>query len=228
MTQLIELTLNPEIISVDGVVNGESYAFALTDSVDGMGIWTAAVARAEDDIYRVSITAVNQSGTSTQLTTIIYYGLHLITDRTQDDVNRVKELLAKGWANMTADEQAEWSAGIKGAYNNSDINRVQSAVRYLRDRLEEVGYSVIIPEARTWTQDDAPTQADMQQYLDDVRAIRSVFTLLNTTPNVPSSMARLTFTRANDIEQILFDVDRLLSNMVASFVYSGEFYGGEV
>lgn len=228
MTQLIELTLNPEIISVDGVVNGESYAFALTDSVDGMGIWTAAVARAEDDIYRVSITAANQSGTSTQLTTIIYYGLHLITDRTQDDVNRVKELLAKGWANMTADEQAEWSAGIKGAYNNSDINRVQSAVRYLRDRLEEVGYSVIIPEARTWTQDDAPTQADMQQYLDDVRAIRSVFTLLNTTPNVPNSMARLTFTRANDIEQILFDVDRLLSNMVASFVYSGEFYGGEV
>ena len=228
MTQLIELTLNPEIISVDGVVNGESYAFALTDSVDGMGIWTAAVARAEDDIYRVSITAANQSGTSTQLTTIIYYDLHLITDRTQDDVNRVKELLAKGWANMTADEQAEWSAGIKGAYNNSDINRVQSAVRYLRDRLEEVGYSVIIPEARTWTQDDAPTQADMQQYLDDVRAIRSVFTLLNTTPNVPNSMARLTFTRANDIEQILFDVDRLLSNMVASFVYSGEFYGGEV
>lgn len=228
MTQLIELTLNPEIISVDGVVNGESYAFALTGSAGGMGIWTAAVTRAEDDIYRVSITAVNQRGASSNLTTIIYYGLHLITDRTQFDVDRVNVLAKKGWENMTPEERSEWEVGLKGAYNCTDLNRVQSAVRYLRDRFADVGYFVELSDVKTWTLKDAPTQAEMEEYLADVKAIRGVLALLSTTPPVPDTMVGMTYVKANHIEQILLDVDRLLSNMIASFVYSGDIFGGEL
>ena len=228
MTQTIDLTLNPEIVAVDGVVNGESYAFALTDSVDGMSIWTAVVTRAEDDVYRISITATNQSGTTSQLSTIIYYGLHLITDRTQIDVDRVNVLAKKGWANMTSEERSEWESGMKGAYNCIDLNRVQSAVRYLRDRFADVGYSVELSDAKTWTLQDVPTQSEMSEYLADVRAIRGVLALLSTTPPVPETMVGLTYVKANHIEQILLDVDQLLSNMIASFVYSGDIFGGEL
>jgi hypothetical protein len=228
VTQLIELTLNPEIISVDGVVNGESYAFALTGSVDGMGIWTADVTRAEDDIYRVSITAINHSGLSTEFSTIIYYGLHLITDRTQFDVDRVKELKKKGWANMTPKERAEWEAGLKGAYNYTDLNRVQSAVRYLRDRFADVGYFVDVSDAKTWTSEDVPTQSEMTKYFADVRAIHGVIPLFDT-PNIEwIAMFGLNYSNANHIEQILLNADTLLSNMIASFAYSGDIYGGEL
>ena len=228
MTQRIELTLNAEIISVYGVVNGESYAFELTDSVDGMGVWSAEVARAEDDVYHVAITATNQRGISSQLSTIIYYGLHLITDRTQFDVDRVNVLAKKGWENMTPEEQSEWSNGLKGAYNCTDLNRVQSAVRYLRDRFADVGYFAELSDAKTWTAQDVPTQTDMAEYLADVRAIRGILTLFDTTPPVPDTMVGLTYVKANHIEQILLDVDKLLSNTIASFVYSGEFFGGEL
>lgn len=228
MTQQIELTLNAEIVSVDGVVNGESYAFTLTGSVDGMGIWTAAVTRAEDDIYRVSITAVNSRGIASQLSTIIYYGLHLITDRTQLDVDRVNVLAKKGWENMTPEERSEWKIGLKGAYNSTDLNRVQSAVRYLADRFAGVGYSVTLSEPKTWTVQDAPTMTDMRNYLADVSAIRGVLALLKTTPPVPDTMVGLTYIKANHIEQILLDVDRLLSNMIAGFVQSGDIFGGEL
>ena len=228
MTQLIELTLNAEIVAVDGVVNGESYAFALTGSLDGMTIWSAAVTRAEDDIYRVSITATNAMGTSSQLSTIIYYGLHLVTDRTQRDVDRVNSLARKGWANMTAEERADWELGLKGAYNYADLNRVQSAVRYLQDRFAGVGYFVNVSDAQTWTKQDAPTLAEMEDYLADVRAIRGVLTLLKTTPLVPDTMVGPNYIKANNIEQILLDVDRLLSNMIAGFVYSGDIFGGEL
>lgn len=227
MTQTIELTLNPEVISVDGVVNGERYSFALTGSTGDMHIWTADVPKSEDGIYRVTINVVSGNQTVDQYSTVLYYGLHLITDRTQFDVDRVNALAAKGWAKMTENERAEWSAGLKGAYNATDLNRVQSAVRHIRDRFDELGYSVNLSEQRTWTQQDAPSMADLRKYLDDIKAIRNVFTLLRTTPAVPDSMARLTYIKANAIEQILHDVDMLLSNMIASFVYSGEFFGGE-
>lgn len=228
MTQQIELTLNAEIVSVDGVVNGESYAFTLTGSIDGMGVWTAAVTRAEDDIYRVSITAVNGNGITSQLSTIIYYGLHLVTDRTQQDVDRVKVLARKGWENMTPEEQSEWKNGLKGAYNSIDLNRVQSAVRYLQDRFAGVGYSVELSELKTWTEQDVPTLTELRNYLADVGAIRNVLTLLKTTPTVPDTMVGFTYVKANNIEQILLDVDTLLSNMIAGFVYSGDIFGGEL
>lgn len=228
MTQLIELTLNAEVVSVYGVVNDETYTFELTDSVDGMGIWSAAVTRAADNIYRVSIIATNRSRLTTRMDTVIYYGLHLVTDRTQFDVDRVNELVKKGWENMTSEERSEWENGLKGAYNSSDLNRVQSAVRYLGDRLAVAGYPLDLSEAKTWTAQDVPTQTELANYLADVRAIRGAFTLLKTTPPTPETMVGLNYIRANNIEQILWDVDILLSNMIASFVYSGDIFGGEL
>lgn len=228
MTQTIELTLNPEIISVDGVVNGERYSFALTGSTDNMHIWTADVPKSEDGIYRVTINVVSGNQTVDQYSTVLYYGLHLITDRTQFDIDRVNALAAKGWARMTEAERAEWSAGMKGAYNATDLNRVQSAVRYVKDRLEAIGHSVNISEQRTWTQQDVPSMADLRKYLDDIAAIRNVSALLKNPPAIPGDMDRFTYVGANAIEQILQDVNSALTSAIAGFVYSGEFFGGEI
>lgn len=229
MTQTIELTLNPEVVSVEGMVNGEWYAFALTESIGDMNIWTTDVPKSEDGIYRVVVDVVcgNQRCVS-QYSTILFYGLHLVTDRTQFDVDRVNALAAKGWAKMTQSERDEWYAGMKGAYNATDLNRVQAAARYIKDRCETLGYRLNLSEQRSWTQQDTPDMADMRKYLDDIRAIRGIFKVLKTTPSVPESMARFTYVKANAIEQILQDVDSLLSNMIASSVYSGELFGGEI
>ena len=64
----------------------------------------------------------------------------LITDRTRDDAQRWAELAAKGWMGMSAVEQAEWSAGMKGAYNATDLNRVTAAMDYINEQLEGYGY----------------------------------------------------------------------------------------
>lgn len=68
----------------------------------------------------------------------------LITDRTQSDITRWRTLHDKGWANMTADEKAEWTAGMKGAYNATDLNRVNDALIYLRDLFGGFGFSADI------------------------------------------------------------------------------------
>lgn len=59
-----------------------------------------------------------------------------ITDRSQSDVERVLELLEKGWQNFSDDEKAEWNKDMKGALNMSDLLRIQNNVSLLKDVLE--------------------------------------------------------------------------------------------
>lgn len=79
-----------------------------------------------------------------------------------------------------------------------------------------------------WSQYNAPTTAQMKQYLANVEALRRAIAVLPTTPATPESMELLDYIRANEIEQILADVDDLLKNMAAAWYYSGEVYCGEV
>lgn len=223
-TQTLRVSLPSEIIYVSGTVNGKAYTWTLVD-----GSWQAIVDRAADDTYAVALTAVNALGTSTSYTLTLYYGmLNLITDRTQADVDRVRQLAQKGFWNMTAAEKTEWLNGLKGAYNASDLNRVGAAVAYVAGRLTGYGYVVSVSPRQDWQVTDIPTQESMTAYLADVAALRAALTVATDTPEVPEDMERLTWQEANNIEQILVDVDELLTRMAAAWFYSGELYAGEV
>lgn len=152
----------------------------------------------------------------------------LVTDRTEADVSRYSELRDKGWAEMTTAEKAEWVAGMKGAYNASDLNRVASAMAYLSQRFASAGYSVPISSPTDWANGDIPTKGDLDTYLDDLRRIRAALAVMDTTPEAPESMDYLTWAKANDIEKILVDVDDALGRLLLSPFYSGEIYSGEV
>lgn len=154
--------------------------------------------------------------------------MNLITDRTAADVERYLTLRNKGFANLTAAEKTEWLSNMKGAYNYTDLNRVEEAVQYLADKLRERGYRVDIGTIKTWTMSSLPTMADMNRYLDNVRVIRNAFATLSTTPQVPASISGLTYKEANDIEQIIYDVNKLLENMMSVWFFSGDLYSGEV
>lgn len=152
----------------------------------------------------------------------------LITDRTEYDVAYVKALSEKGLDGMSDAEKAEWDGKMKGAYNASDLNRVGLAVDYLTSRLRSYGILAETAPKTDWAVDDAPTISQMRKYLADVEALRSAIAVLPTTPEVPTDMDGLTYTDANDIEQILLDIDTLLKNIAAGWIYSGEIYSGEV
>ena len=140
----------------------------------------------------------------------------LVTDRTEADVSRYSELRDKGWAEMTTAEKAEWVAGMKGAYNASDLNRVASAMAYLSQRFASAGYSVPVSSPTDWANGDIPTKGDLDTYLDDLRRIRAALAVMDTTPEAPESMDYLTWAKANDIEKILVDVDDLLTKIAGT------------
>lgn len=223
--QIISVRLPAATLYVSGTVNGVAVTWTNTEG----NLWQATADRAADDIYRVELTLIGSTGNSTTASMTLYYGLlNLITDRTRADVDAVRALAAKGWAAMTDAEKAAWTAGLKGAYNAADLNRVGAAVLYIAGRLADAGYHAPVAPKQDWQMQDIPTPAQMQRYLADIGTIRAALAVMPSTPDAPISMSGLTYTDANDIEQILLDVDALITKLISAYYYSGELIAGEV
>ena len=145
----------------------------------------------------------------------------LITDRTAADVARVHEFAVKGYAGMTAAQLAEWLAGMKGAYNAVDLNRVGTALNYLRDRLTGVCGRDITWQAKTdWSITDVITAAQGIAYHDQISDVRAALAYPADAPGVPE-IALLTYVGANDIERILTICETLVDHVIHSFRYTG-------
>lgn len=160
--------------------------------------------------------------------------LTLITDRTQADVDRWRTLRSKGWSAMTAAERTEWVAGLKGAYNATDLNRVTAAIEALTETLESYGYDVAyepveVATGRTeWLVRDIPTPEQLTAYLANVSTLRAVLELPEATPAVPADMGKLTAEEANDIERILLVIGTVINDMTRAWYFSGDLFTGEV
>lgn len=129
--------------------------------------------------------------------------MDFVMDRNHTHWKRLKELKAKGWANLTASEKAEWNGeAAKGAYNCTDLNRVETAVAEIAPM-----FNLSLTTKTDWGIWDIPTVTQMDRYLGNVVAIRNAaFRVDNTSglPELPDSMDFLTWETANNIEKTLY------------------------
>ena len=137
----------------------------------------------------------------------------MITNRTQADVDAVDLSSTKA---------------SKGAYNYVDLNRVESKVAELSTWLNNINYlSEPLVTKTDWLMSDIFKQSDGVRYLNNVRTIRNAVTIYQNTPQVPTSMDKLTYSGANDIEKILADKESQLYGMSNWYVYGGVANGGQ-
>lgn len=174
------------------------------------------------------ITAINSAGTSTDMSLTLRLGLELITDRTAEDVAEVRAFAKRGFQNLTDLEKQKWLTGMKGAYNYTDLNRVENAVKYLEDMLNNAGYNLNMPIKTDWTVDALPTVSELEKYLANVRTLRNKLDIENGFPALPESMSHLTHEGANTIEKVLVLLEGYLYEMIRSQIYSNEIFSGEV
>ena len=191
--------------------------------------------------------------------------LELITDRTQADVDRLKYLISRGWDNLTADEKGEYLYGYeipmidenneqfedisgelltmregiqRGAYNCTDLNRVEAAVAYIAaelvqadedlhdyaenldiawDSLFNVPYNpqdyenIVIKTDWKEPEDNEPPWADpveIARYYSNLELIASAFPV---STSIPDSMSGLDYNGANAIERMLIEEHEALA-----------------
>ena len=135
----------------------------------------------------------------------------LIFDRTQADVDAQND---------------------RGTYDYKSFNRVTQAMDDLFYRLKNLGYFVnyhpISPQhkdgsySRHWEEsDDGPRVHLVSLYLSNVKQIVSALVLPNVSESLPSSMEKLTYHGANNIESLLWEMDQAIKKLESTFVACG-------
>lgn len=73
-----------------------------------------------------------------------------------------------------------------------------------------------------WTLQDIPTAQTMNAYLSMIQAVRQFLPSGINAPEVPENMNGLTYQKANDIEKILLEANRVIDNLENSWFACGE------
>lgn len=104
-------------------------------------------------------------------------------------------------------------------YNYTDVNRVNEAIIYLAGLLTDAGYPTTpASELQTnWTR-------EAHYYIEDADKVSAALKLVknrlsaNLAGSFPGSFQNLNYTGANQIEQFLYNTDRLLAELKEEWV----------
>ena len=203
MTQNIRVSLQATIVYVTGTVNSVPVIWTRVSAND----WEAISEKSGSNTYLVELTAVDAAGNSASYSLNLNYGLQLITDRTEQDVIQETD---------------------KGYYWITDLNRVSNAVKYLTGLLLSQGVNVETIHKTDWADNAIPTPQQLEQYLQDVRNLKSATDAGELMPEVPSSIDDMGVEEANNIERILELLEYYIFELLKSFFYSNEIACGEV
>lgn len=152
------------------------------------------------------------------------YWFVFVYDRTQEDTLRAVELNGKMLdRTITPEEKEEWMAGIKGALNLLDLQRIEWNTRLIGD-FELINVSISV---KRFKRGDIPTVSDYIRILDNVQNIRDSWALMSDTPKTPKQ-PMTTYQKWNDVEKIMHDITYTYARSVSSMYYTGnEIYAGE-
>lgn len=152
--------------------------------------------------------------------------LNLITDRTQADVEYAKSFRGKEWKNLTDKEKTDYLAGLKGTYSYIDFNRVENAVAYLSEVLNNSGYTNRVNVKTDWIAEDIQKVSEIQRYLNNIAELKDKY-YSSIEGELPTVDTWLTVEGANYIEALLENIYNLILDMGNMYVCSGVANAGQ-
>lgn len=207
-------------VTVKVAIEGKQYAQTTVQPPFGHFSWDVPL---EVGGNHITITAMDGVGWQTSKELFL---IRLVTDRSQQDLTTLIRLLEKPCSTWSPEEKAEFlRARARGAYNVTDLNRVNLAAQHLAQKLG--GFTLeldqLAPNRTQWEEEDFPTPERMAHYLANVRRVTGIAPVEIA---LPEDMLALTLADANAIEAALVEVDRFALYLDNAF-YAGEIEAGE-
>ena len=145
-----------------------------------------------------------------------------VCDRTPEDVYFALQKLEE-WtlAELTGNPPETYP--LKGCVNRDDLNRIEGNIKWLADRLSELGYPSGV-HSRTWELSDLPTGDDILRILGNLTALTTAYYLPEGV-RIPRSMA--VYSEINDIEYLLLRLRELSDCMISCFIKTGSIKAGQ-
>lgn len=112
---------------------------------------------------------------------------------------------------------------LKGCLNLLDLNRIESNIAFLAEKMESFSYSPNI-HGKQWGNTDIPTQNDMSRIIENIRSLIGAFYSPDNPPSLPATM--LSHNDINAIEENLYLIKQLLDVMQTSFKKVGTIKSG--
>ena len=136
-----------------------------------------------------------------------------IYDRTHADV-------------LFAAEHGSSPLPLKGARNHTDLQRITGNAHYLRDYFVLLGFAVPSMTCKTaWSLGEVPAYAEIAKIRADLISLKAVVPAIQSAavPSLPYN----DYMKINDVERILFDIERVLAGVEKSIIRCGEIFSGE-
>ncbi len=104
----------------------------------------------------------------------------------------------------------------KAYIDYKDLNRVESAVKWISYTLNRYGYRNATHNKLNWQMGDFRTDAEMERLRENINAIRAAYYTPDSTPLTPSKITYTSIYQANAIEKIIHDLGILAETIIPS------------
>lgn len=145
--------------------------------------------------------------------------LDMIQDRVSNDAQYARSV------------QSTVTEDLKGAYNASDLNRVETNCEILANYLQYLGYACTIETKTDWVMSDIPYLVEhVNRIRYNVIKIIRCFLKYQNEANVPNILINnyMNYIQANNIEISLQLTIDFIDYMIAQYPICGEHYCGEL
>lgn len=145
--------------------------------------------------------------------------LDMIRDRVSNDAQYARSV------------QSTVTEDLKGAYNASDLNRVETNCEILANYLQYLGYACTIETKTDWVMSDIPYLVEhVNRIRYNVIKIIRCFLKYQNEANVPNILINnyMNYIQANNIEISLQLTIDFIDYMIAQYPICGEHYCGEL
>lgn len=123
-----------------------------------------------------------------------------IYDRVIGDVEKVRQYELRGYDDLIPSEKAEWSAGLKGALNASDVNRIENNLKFLAESLQISGLTF----KTNWTYSDILVRSHQRRILNNFEAIKSKYIFEHDPGRISPPLNG--YQKVNTLEKAILDM----------------------